>query len=420
MEAVFATSLGVERQQLAMDTQTGLITDFGKLGVSSRDLDWQYGDDCVAFAGMGDIHIHAREDVSGKNNYKEDFQTAGLAAINGGLTHVADMPNNPIAPIDDDSYRAKLRLTQKSKIPILLYAGIGPNTRPLSFEVPYKAYMGPSVGELYFKNSSELEQSIARYSGQWVSFHCEDPEEMDRHQHEVLHHLKRPVACEVMATKTALDLIEKFQIKGKLCHYSSGEGLKLIRAAKERGVRVTCEVTPQHLYFSQEQLSDIERGFFQMNPPIRQGIDRDAMLEAALKGEIDFLATDHAPHTKDEKTKGISGLTGLDSYGSFVSWLIVEKKFPLQRIAEMTSEKPGAFCNQFLPIISRYSASHQRLGKGVGFLHPGFSANITVLNLKRPTKLTSEILKTKVGHNPFVGVTFPGKVEQVILQAYAI
>lgn len=420
MEAVFATSEGVERQQLAMDSQTGLIVDFGKLGVPSRDLEWQYGDECVAFAGMGDIHIHAREDVSGKHTYKEDFQTAGLAAIQGGLTHVADMPNNPIAPIDDESYRAKLRLTQKSKIPILLYAGIGPQTKPLSFEVPYKAYMGPSVGELFFKDAGELEQAIARYTGQWVSFHCEDPEELERHQHELQHHLKRPVACEVMATKTALELIEKYQIKGKLCHYSSGEGLKLIREARDRGVRVSCEVTPQHLYFSQEQLTDIERGYFQMNPPIRQGIDRDAMLEAARIGEIDFLATDHAPHSLDEKAKGMSGLTGLDSFGPFVTWLIVEKKFSLQRIAEMTAEKPGAFCNQFLPVISRYSAAHQRLGKGVGFLRPGFSANITVLNLKNPTILTREMLKTKVGHNPFVGVTFPGKVQQVILQANSV
>src|SRR5580693_8102753 len=90
--------------------------------------DIEFDDDCLIFAGMGDIHIHARDDPSGKEAYKEDFCTASAAALNGGVVHVADMPNNPAAPIDDLSYRAKQDLVRSRKVPIhiTLYAGIGP------------------------------------------------------------------------------------------------------------------------------------------------------------------------------------------------------------------------------------------------------------------------------------------------------
>jgi len=419
LEAVFATSMGVERQQIAFEEASGLITDFGKLGIPAGKLDWQFSDECLAFAGMGDIHIHAREDVSGQHLYKEDFQSASSAAINGGVTHLADMPNNPVPPIDEASYRAKLALTEKAPLAILLYAGIGPETRPLSSSVPYKAYMGPSVGELFFKDDQELEEVLQHYRGQWVSFHCEDPVEMNKHKHESAHHLRRPAQCEVLATQTALRLIEKFQLKGKLCHYSAGEGLPLIREARQRGVFVQTEVTPQHLYFSQAQLQEKERGYFQMNPPIREELDREAMLAAARAGEIDFLATDHAPHSHEEKIKGTSGLTGLDSFGAFVTWLLKTQHFTPERIALMTSENPGRFANRFLPTLQSWHPKWKQLGSGFGFLTPGHVANLTILNLQKPFMLTTSHLKTKVGHNPFVGVTFPGSVEQVFVQGKA-
>ncbi len=414
IDAVFATSTKVERAQLAIHPETGLVEDFGQLGVPAAKVDWHYGDGCLAFAGMGDIHIHAREDVSQKDVYKEDYQTASAAAINGGVTHVADMPNNPVPPIDDESYFAKLSLTTSAAVPVLLYAGIGPHTAPLKAQVPYKAYMGPSVGELFFRDDHELDLALTRYRGQWVSFHCEDPVELEKHKHHTEHHLRRPVECEVLATRTALTLIEKYQLHGKLCHYSAGMGLDLIRAARSRGVRVQCEVTPQHLYFGQEELGE-RRPYFQMNPPIRDVSDRDLLLAAAKNGEIDFLATDHAPHTSEEKAQGISGLTGLDSYGAFVTWLLREKGFTPQRIASMACENPGSFTNRFLPGLAPHFAAYRSLGLGLGFLQRGFAGQVTVLNLHKPLTLGSQQLKTKVGHNPFVGVTFPGQVEQVFL-----
>ena len=109
-----------------IDTATGLIADVGP-ATGESDLDLR---GCIVFPGFGDLHIHAREDAGGSQNYKEDFVSASDAAVQGGVTHVADMPNNPIAPVDDARYAEKERLTAKSAVHVTLYAGIGPGTQP--------------------------------------------------------------------------------------------------------------------------------------------------------------------------------------------------------------------------------------------------------------------------------------------------
>ena len=411
IDAICVTSKSIAREKVRFDETSGLIVD---RGITSDTADYYYDDDCLLFAGMGDVHIHAREDVSGKNNYKEDFLSAQKAMHNGGVCHAGDMPNNPIPPIDSASYEEKFKLALKACGELWLYAGIGPETRPLSYKVPYKVYMGPSVGELFFKDLPTLDQSLSFYRNQVVSFHCEDPQILEDHKNEPTHHERRPVTAETVATKDALDLIEKYSLQGKLCHYSSGEGLGLIRKARHKGLKVQIEVTPQHLYFEQEKLDENIKVGFQMNPPIRFAVDRKLMMEALKNGEIDFLATDHAPHTEEEKLKGTSGLTGLDTFGSFVTWLIQEGIDP-KLIAKITSENPGQFFNQFLDSWSALSPVFKSMGSGLGFLEPNYRANFTVLNLKKELTITKEILKTKVGHSPFENVTFPGQVESLFI-----
>lgn len=410
------TSSDMKRQQIRYDEKSGLILEVGDLGLKVDEI---YNDDCLLFAGMGDVHIHAREDVSGKNNYKEDFLTAKAAMINGGVTHAGDMPNNPIPPIDDKSYEAKAHLAEKACGNLWLYAGIGPATKPLSYKVPYKVYMGPSIGELFFRDLTSLDQTLKNYKNQWVSFHCEDPEILEEHKSESTHQDRRPVEAEVVATRDALMLIEKYQLKGKLCHYSSGEGLKLIREARARGVDVMIEVTPQHLYFDLEHLPQEDQTLYQMNPPIRYQIDKDALMAALKNHEINFLATDHAPHTAEEKRKGTSGLTGLDTFGSFVTWLIAEGIDP-KTIALVASENPGTFFNEFLPSWSKISKVFDGYGLGLGFLLPNYRANFTVLNLKKPKIIEASGLKTKVGHSPFIGKIFPGQVEALYLNGQKV
>lgn len=382
----------------------------GVIAAVGSDLgkpDHVFGDDCLIFAGMGDIHIHAREDVTGQDCHKETFATAAAAALHGGVVHVADMPNNPVAPIDDASYAAKEELLCRQRLPVAftLYAGIGPGTRPLRRIVPYKAYMGPSVGELFFRSLEELDATLAHYHGHNVSFHCEDPSLLEKHKGAATHELRRPAECELSATRFALAMIEKHGLTGKLCHYSVGEGLPLIHSAKSRGLPVTAEVTPHHIFFDTAMITDVNRPWMQMNPPLRSPRDREAMLEALRDGTADYLATDHAPHTIAEKNHGLSGQPHLDTYGAFVTWLLVEQGFTPGRIAAICSANPGAFVNPYQTIPH-------------GRLLPGYAGSLTVLDLKRPTTVRREDLRTKCGWSPFEGVTFPGSVAAVFVKGW--
>src|SRR5688572_24692125 len=126
---------GVRYGQVVIED--GVITAVGAGLGKARHV---FGDDCLVFAGMGDLHIHARQDVTGREDYKETFASAAAAALHGGVVHVADMPNNPAAPVDDASYAAKEALLHAATLPVpfTLYAGVGPGTRPLGRTVPYK------------------------------------------------------------------------------------------------------------------------------------------------------------------------------------------------------------------------------------------------------------------------------------------
>lgn len=396
---------GVQTGQIRIEND--IITE---VGTQLGEADYQFSDDCLIFAGMGDIHIHARDDVSESQIYKEDFTTVSDAAIHGGVVQVADMPNNPMAPIDDASYEQKKAHlnSRKPKIQITLYAGIGPGTEPLSFPVPYKAYMGPSVGDLFFTSLAQLEETLRKYEGQCVSFHCEDPEILDASTSEALHEDRRPPECEISATRFALRMIEKYHLKGKLCHYSVGEGIPLIREAKEKGLDVTCEVTPHHLYYDRNDITDTNRGRMQMNPPLRLNADKLAMLEGLKDGTLDYVATDHAPHTIEENEQGISGQPHLDTFGVFATWLILEQNFSVERVAQVCSENPGKFVNP-------YTAP-----KKFGRIEPGYTASLTVLNMKKPCTVKKEDLKTKCGWSPFEGVTFPGSVEAVFIDGQKV
>jgi len=388
---------------IEIDTDTGLIQSVGPLtGQSDIDLTG-----CIIFPGFGDIHIHAREDAGGSQTYKEDFTTISAAAIHGGVVQVADMPNNPVAPVDDDSYFVKEQLTKKSDVTITLYAGIGPQTRPLNRHVPYKAFMGPSVGDLFFSSKQQLEDVIVNYRGRNVSFHCEDPTILEANKHAPLHELKRPASAEISATEFALYLIEKYDLVGKLCHYSTRDGLPLIAAAKARGVKVTCEATPHHLFFDTTMITPENRQWLQMNPPLRSEEDRIALIAALKSGLVDYVATDHAPHTLDEKIAGASGVPHLDTLGAFATWLMSEHNFSTANIARVFSYNPGRFVREFLP---------ESLGKGFGSIEPGYVGSLTVLDPMKPYLVTRESVKTKCGWSPFEGYSLPGSVQCTVIR----
>ncbi len=403
LEGRFANHDGEFEAAIEINTETGLIESVGPpAGRSDLDLRGQ-----IVFPGFGDIHIHAREDAGQTQVYKEDFASVAAAAIHGGVTQVADMPNNPVAPVDERRYAEKQRLTASSAVHVTLYAGIGPQTNPLERHAPYKAFMGPSVGDLFFTSQEELESVISRYRGRNVSFHCEDPVILRESQGQPTHEQRRPARAEITATEFALYLIQRYELVGKLCHYSTKGGLEKIAAAKARGVKVTAEATPHHLFFDDSMLTEENRLWLQMNPPLRGREDRLALIEALRHGLVDYVATDHAPHTLEEKRRGVSGVPHLDTYGDFATWLMAEHGFTPAQIARVCAWNPGRFVNEFLP---------RGFGKGYGMIAPGYVGSLTILNPDAPHLVQREAMKTKCGWSPFEGYTMPGRVTYTILR----
>lgn len=397
-----ASSVGVHRASVRIED--GIITEVGP-DIGTPDV--TYPDDCLVYPGFVDVHVHAREDVTRKECHKEDFTTAANAAIAGGVVHFCDMPNNCIPPVDAESYADKEALVRNANLPcaITLYMGIGPGTKPVDRKVPYKAYMGPSIGELFFESLAQLEETIASYSGKEISFHCEDPELMNAHSSAPTHETKRPPICEINAVRFAIGIAAKYKFAAKLCHISTAGSIPWIHAAKAKGLPITGEATPHHLAFCTEMLSPENRNWMQMNPPLRSRVDSETVREALRDGILDFLATDHSPHTPAEKMRGISGQPHLDTYGQFVTWLIKEQKFSPSRIAEICCEKPGEFVNAYSD-------------RKFGFLAPGYQGSLTVLNMEKPTVASEMELRSKAGWSNFAkqGYVFPGSVEAVYVR----
>ena len=289
----------------------------------------------------------------------------------------------------------------------MLYGLINPGVKPLSRRVPYKFVIGKSFSHLIFNSFEEMEKTLSGYRGQSVSFHAEDMAILENSKNAPTHETRRPPKSEDKGVATAIDLIRKNGLEGKICHVSTREAMMQIREAKKDGVAISGEVTPHHLYFDESAFTDENHIWFQVNPPIRTREDRMAMIEALRNGDIDYLATDHAPHSIEEKQRGISGIPNLDTYGAFTTWLMAKCDFTPMDIARVCAYNPGLFVNQFLPA---------RFGKGFGRIEAGYAGSLTIIDPNAPRTVRREDLKTKCGWSPFEGVEFPGRVMYTIIQ----
>ena len=282
IEGVLADIDGVRHGQVAIEE--GVIDAVGS-GLGKADH--VFPESCLIFAGMGDIHIHAREDVTAHKITRRRLPPRRRRLC------TAASSTSPTCRTTRRRHRRRQLCRQgatagEADLPVVftLYAGIGSGTLPLTRTVPYKAYMGPSVGELFFSSLEDLDRTLAGYRGRAVSFHCEDPILLEQHKRAALHEDRRPPACELGATRFALTMIEKYGLIGKLCHYSVGEGLPLIRQAKARGLPVTAEVTPHHVFFDTTMITPANRPWMQMNPhyealPIARPCSKHCAMEPA-------------------------------------------------------------------------------------------------------------------------------------------
>jgi dihydroorotase len=383
----------------------------------------------VLFPGFVDIHVHAREypfpaveDEGARArweaaNRKETFTTAGEAAINGGVTLYCAMPNDAIPPTDAATYELKRKAAKSSACPVVVFAAIAEDSEPWA-DLPYKVYLDASPSPVNFDGWDNLEATLARYSGCRVFFHAEDPGILRKSQADGPRWQTRPPDAEIQAVRKVIELAAKIGLRAHICHISTEGAVRLVEEYNRTSDdKITCEVTPHHLFFSVVDGQVTARGrepvsegmLLDCNPPLRSESDRRFLIDALREGIIHVLASDHAPHTMQDKINGAPGMPHLDTLGPFVGVLLKEWDFPATRVAEILSATPAALFASDLDLPQ-------------GKLERGHAASFTVLDMAGTTLVEgSQILgrgslKTRCGWSPFSGIELPASVKSVTVR----
>ena len=356
----------------------------------------------VLFPGFVDVHVHLREPGF---SYKETIRTGTLAAAHGGFAHVAAMPN--LDPVPDcaaalDVQRAIIEKDALVHVHPYGAISVGEKGERLA------DLEGLAPGVIAFSDDGRGVQSESlmreammqcRRLGKILAAHCEDNSLLHGgYIHDGAYaraHGHRGICSESEWGPIARDLrlAEETGCAYHVCHVSTKESVALIRAAKRRGVDVTCETAPHYLTFTDEDLQ--EDGRFKMNPPLRAREDRDALIEGLLDGTIDMLVTDHAPHSREEKARGLEksamGVVGLEtSFAASYTALVQTGILPLEKLVDLM-----------------HGAPMRRFGCGTE-LAEGQPADLTAFDLTKTYTVDPETFLTMGRATPFAGRALTG------------
>ena len=306
----------------------------------------------VIFPGFADVHVHLREPGF---SYKETIASGTMAAAHGGYTDVCPMPNlNPV-PDSVDNLGVQLGLIREgAAIRVHPYGAItvgemGKELADLTGMAPDVCAFSDDGRGVQNDDMMRAAMTAAKKLDKIVAAHCEvnallnggcihDGEYAKAHGHRGI-----CSESEWKQIERDLKLAAETGVKYHVCHISTKESVELIREAKKNGVDVTCETAPHYLTLTDADL--IEDGRFKMNPPLRAKADRDALIEGVLDGTIDMIATDHAPHSDDEKSRGLEkspmGVVGLEcAFPILYTKLVKPGIVPLERIVDMMTTAP--------------------------------------------------------------------------------
>lgn len=310
----------------------------------------------VILPGFVDVHVHLREPGF---SYKETIHTGSLAAAHGGYTTVCAMPNlNPV-PDSMETLQPELDAIQKDAvIRVLPYGAItkgeqGGELADLDAMAPYVVAFsddGKGVQDRDMMCRAMLE---AKRLGKLIVAHCEDNSLLrGGYIHDGAYakaHGHRGICSESewRPIQRDLELVRETGCGYHVCHISTKESVALIRRAKAEGLDVTCETAPHYLLMDETMLQ--EDGRFKMNPPLRSPADREALLEGLADGTIDMIATDHAPHSTEEKSRGLEksamGIVGLETaFPLLYTYLVKPGLLSFPRLMELLHDSP---CRRF-------------------------------------------------------------------------
>ena len=309
-------------------------------------------DGIFVFPGFCDVHVHFREPGF---SYKETIATGSAAAAKGGYTAVCTMANlNPV-PDSVENLNVQLRMIEdQATIHVYPYGAItvgekGEVMADLEGMAPYVAGFSDDGRGVQSEAMMREAMQRAKALGKVIVAHCEvnellfggyihDGEYAKAHGH-------KGICSESEYAQVARDLklVEEIGCAYHVCHISAKETVALIRDAKAKGLNVTCETGPHYLVMDDSDLQ--EHGRFKMNPPLRSAADREALVEGLIDGTIDCIATDHAPHSDEEKSKGLAGsafgVVGLETaFPVLYTDLVKPGKVSLERIIDALAIAP--------------------------------------------------------------------------------
>ena len=308
--------------------------------------------DYVIFPGFCDVHVHFREPGF---SYKETIATGSLAAAHGGYTAVCPMPN--LNPVPDSREHLKLQqelIRRDARIHVYPYGAItvgekGETIADLEAMAP--EVIGFSDDGRGVQSDETMRQAMLRAKalGKPIVAHCEDNSLLrGGYIHQGAYakaHGHRGICSESewRQIQRDLKLVKETGVSYHVCHVSAKESVELIRRAKAEGLDVTCETGPHYLVMDDSMLQ--EEGRFKMNPPLRSKEDREALIAGILDGTIDMIATDHAPHSAEEKAKGLEksafGVVGLETaFPILYTYLVKPGILTLDKLVELLCVNP--------------------------------------------------------------------------------
>lgn len=375
--------------------------------------------DCRGYSilpGLVDVHVHLREPGF---SFKETIASGTAAAAAGGVTAVCSMPNLDPAPDDLEHLEVQLKAIQKdARVRVVPFGCITRGQKgtgelaALEAMAPYVAGFSDDGRGVQEDALMEQAMRLAKRLDRPIVAHCED------------NRLLRPGGCihdgryaaahglvgissesEWRQVERDLKLAAKTGCRYHVCHVSTKKSVALIRQAKRAGVAVSCETAPHYLLICEDDLAD--EGRFKMNPPLRTAADRDALLEGLCDGTIDVIATDHAPHTALEKSRGLAGsLMGV--VGLETAFPVLYTKLVLGGVLSLAT------------LVEKMSLAPRRLFRLPGGLDVGASADLAVFDLGKEYMVDPETFSSMGRATPFAGWRVRGESRMTMVKGEVV
>ncbi len=385
-----------------VEIQGGTITQvspsLGQGRPADREID---ATGLTVLPGVIDPQVHFREPGL---EYKEDLFTASCACAKGGVTSFLEMPNTKPLTSSQEALTAKLALAaSKCLVNYGFFIGAtSDNVDELNRAEPspgIKIFMGSMHGALLVDQDDALEQIFAQGS-RLIAVHAEDQARIRQRREEfagitdpAIHSVIQDNQAALLATQKALRLSKKYQRRLHILHMSTADEAELLR--QDKPAWVTAEVTPQHLVLNTSAYARIGTRA-QMNPPLRSTHDNEILWQALLDGVIDFIATDHAPHTLEEKARDYpntpSGMPGVETSLPIMLTQAKEGRCTVAQVSHWMS--------------TAVAKSYQIPNKGA--IAPGYDADLVLVDLDTYRPVVREELLTKCGWSPFEGWNLTG------------